>query len=123
MNTAEISIESKAARDGQLTKVTHKIEFSPEAAKSQIRHLSRHQQKILQTLYNKPGLCNQEIARFSFIPERSVSGPLSDLESMGIVGRIEPDSKSDKRKSFWRICDQQILDAMKLNDRQWVRNQ
>ena len=96
------------------------MEFNPELANSRIRHLSRHQKKVLEVLHAKPNLCNKEIAKFCFIQERSISGSLSDLESMGIV--IKSEDKADKRKSLWSICDQKILDAMTLNKREWPQN-
>jgi DNA-binding MarR family transcriptional regulator len=89
--------------------------ISLESAKSRIRHLFTQERKVLSILYKKADLCNKEIAKTCFTKENSISVTLGNLESKNILSKSQ--DNEDKRKSLWKICDQEILDAITLNDR------
>lgn len=101
----------------EISQVELRLEARLERGKSRIRRLSRQQQKVLEVLHERPNLCNKEIARYCFTTENSISVTLGDLQDLGILEKAKPETKEDRRKSLWHICDQEITDAIANNNR------
>lgn len=99
----------------EISQAELRLEVRLERGKSRIRELSRQQQKVLEVLHERPNLCDQEIARYCFTDERSVTSSLDVLLSKEILKKTK--TEADKRKSVWYICDQEITDAIANNNR------
>ena len=89
-----------------------------EIVKNRIRHLSPQQRKVLCVLHEHPDSCNREIARHSFIAEKSISVTLASLYDLGIVNKYKSDFQGLKNRSFWNITDTDILNALASNNRE-----
>ena len=83
-----------------------------DVALSKVRRLSAQQKKIVFTLHERPGLCNKEIARYCFASEQTIACQLAIIEKTGIISKTKLETKGDRHRSFWSICDQEISDAM-----------
>lgn len=92
------------------------IEVRLDVALGRVRRLSTQQQKIVYTLHERPGLCNKEIARYCFASEETVAYQLGLLGKMGILSKSKLETKGDRHRSFWHICDQEIIDAMTIKN-------
>jgi DNA-binding MarR family transcriptional regulator len=91
-----------------------KTEVRVDVALSRVRRLSAQQRKIVFTLHDYPDLCNKQIARYCFTDERSITTSLATLAGKGILSKST--DNADNRKTLWRICDQEIVDAMTIKN-------
>lgn len=89
-----------------------KIEVRLDVALSRVRRLSAQQRKIVCTLHDYPDLCDKQITRYCFTDERSITTSLETLAEKGILSKSK--DSGDNRKTLWRICDQEIFDAMTI---------
>ncbi|MGL5881472.1 MAG: hypothetical protein ACRC2V_27390 [Xenococcaceae cyanobacterium] len=88
------------------------IEVRLDVALSKVRRLSAQQREIVCTLHERPGLCNKEIARYCFASEQTIASQLAIIEKTGVISKTKLETKGDRHRSFWRICDQEISDLM-----------
>ena len=91
-----------------------KTELRLDVALSRARRLSAQQRKIVCTLHEYPDLCNKQIARYCFTDERSITTSLATLAEKGILSKSK--DNGDNRKTLWRVCDQEIVDAITIKN-------
>lgn len=81
--------------------------------KEKIKQMSRLRQKIIMTIFECGNYStNKEIAKRCFTTENSIGHTLGLLEKEKIVKKNQIG-----RNSYWKICDEKILNLLKINNR------